>query len=228
MNAQAATARSRSLRRVALGVTVPALIACSSSDADDATPLAPAAPAQPAPTASYLTIAPSKARIDRGDVLRLAVVAQDAQRRVMPRAAVTWTSADTTIAAVDQGGVVHARSAGYVAIVAMSGAATAHTLLQVAVAGEYPHGVVLQPDNVTLAACDSAVFHAATDPDVGDTRFAWSTSDAAVLDIGAHSAVRATGVVRGNAPGTATLEVIWLPDPSRRITRAFTVTPCAH
>lgn len=200
---------------------LPALFACDGA-AEPAAPAARDVPAPAAPTAAFLSIVPAKARIDRGELLRLDVIAQDAQRRVLPRAAVTWSSADTTIAAVDQGGVVRAVSAGYVAVTVTSGAAAAYALLQIAVNGEYPHGVVLEPALVTLSACGPVTFTALTDPDIRDTRFDWSTSDPQVVQIDAP------GIVHGVAPGTADLTVVWRPDPSRRVVRTLTVTGCGR
>jgi uncharacterized protein YjdB len=170
----------------------------------------------------YLTISPAKARMDAGTRLRLDIVAQDAQRRVLAGAAPVWHSADTSIATVDQGGFVHARSAGYVAIRAASGAATAFSLLQVAVNGEYPSGVVIEPATALITTCRGLSFRARTDPDIADTRFGWTSSDTTVLRVDRD------GTARAVVPGSAQLTLTWLPDPSRTATRTITATRCAH
>ena len=205
--------------RTLLSLCVPALIAC-----DDGEPTAVRAgvdqpPAQ-LPAASYLTLSPAKARVDAGTLLRLDVIAQDAQRRAMAAAEITWTSSDTTIALVDRRGVVHARSAGYVAIGATSGSASAFSLLQVAVNGEYPSGVVIEPGTHIITMCRGLAFRARTDPDIADTRFTWASSDTTVLHVDANGAARAI------APGSAQLTLVWWPDPSRTATRTITTSHC--
>ena len=206
-------------RRSLLSLLVPALVAC-----DDGEPTAVRTRAEhlppELPVARYLTLSPAKARIDAGTLLRLDVVAQDVQRRVMAGAAVTWNSADTTIATVDQGGFVHARSAGYVAIRAASGPAAAFSLLQIAVNGDYPSSVVIEPATQLITMCRGVSFRARTDPDIGDTRFTWTSSDTTVLHVAANGAARAV------APGTAQLTLVWRPDPSRTATRTITAAHC--
>ena len=206
-------------RRVLLSLLVPALVAC-----DDAGPTAvrtrdPATPA-PLPVARYLSVTPSKARLNTGDELRLDVIAQDAQRRAMAAAHVTWRSADTTIATVANNGFVRAVTPGYVQILAASGGTSAFSLLQIGVNGEYPAGVVLEPATATLSMCDRLAFRARTNPDINDTRFRWTSSDTTVLR------VDDAGMVRGVAPGVARIDIVWLPDPSRAVFRDVTVVAC--
>lgn len=207
------------VHRTLLSLLLPTVLAC-----DDAEPTAPRArpPASvpPLPVARYLTITPAKASMNTGEQLRFDVLAQDEQRRALPAVAVTWSSGDTSIATVDHGGVVLARTAGYVGIGAVSGGASAFALLQIGVNGEYPTGVLVEPATATLTACSRFTFRARTDPDINDTRFRWTSSDTMVLR------VEDTGAVRGVAAGTARLTVVWLPDPSRTTTRDLTVTPC--
>jgi uncharacterized protein YjdB len=206
-------------RRTLLSLLVPALVAC-----DDGEPTAVRTrtdrPSPELPVARYLTLSPAKARIDAGTQLRLDAVAQDVQRRVIAGAAITWNSADTTIATVAAGGVVHARSAGYVAIGAASGSAAAFSLLQIAINGEYPSGVVIEPATQLITTCRDLSFRGRTDPDIADTRFIWSSSDTTVLRVDAG------GTARAVAPGSAQLTLTWRPDTSRTATRTITATTC--
>jgi Tol biopolymer transport system component len=78
-----------------------------------------------------LAISVDTASLGEGDTLRLSVVVKDRNGKVIPDAAVTWTSADAWVATVDTAGLVEAVHEGEVKITAASGEASASAAISV-------------------------------------------------------------------------------------------------
>jgi len=113
----------RAARQLSLAfVAAVSLVGCQSGASN---------PAEPDPPGSPLTVAPSYARLDGGQVIRLtATLAGPNHSRTAPDN-VRWSSADARIATVGQDGTVHALQAGRVQIVAEWQDSRGSSLIQV-------------------------------------------------------------------------------------------------
>ncbi len=131
---------------------------------------------------------------------QLAAEVRDQAGRVMEGVAVSWSSADTTVAAVDSAGLVTAAGAGVTTITATAGEASGAALVSVM---QSAGSVVVVPPADTVAPGDTLrLVAAAFDANghmVGGAAFAWSSDDVSV------ATVNAAGLVTGVAEGTATI-----------------------
>ena len=137
-----------------------------------------------------------------GDTARLSAEVLDQFGRTLPGAAVSWASADASVAAVDSTGLVTAAGAGATTVTAtadsVSGSA-AVTVMQSA------GSVVVSPPSATVAPGDTVRLSAealdANGHPVAGAEFAWSSSDASVATVDGSGLV--TGVGEGSATVTA-------------------------
>lgn len=89
-------------------------------------------PQDPEPPSDPLTVAPSYATLNGGQVIRLTVTLAGPNGSKTTPDNVRWSSADERIASVGQDGTVHALQAGRVLIIAEYKASRGSSLVQVA------------------------------------------------------------------------------------------------
>ena len=156
------------------------------------------------PAPATVTVAPDTVSfMALGDTARLSAEVLDQFGRTLPGAAVSWTSADASVAAVDSTGLVTAAGAGATTVTAtadsVSGSA-AVTVMQSA------GSVVVSPPSATVAPGDTVRLSAealdANGHPVAGAEFAWSSSDASV------ATVDGSGLVTGVAEGSATVRAV--------------------
>lgn len=137
-----------------------------------------------------------------GDTLPLGVTVRDTKGKVVNGAAVTWSSLNPDVAAVDGSGRVVSRAVGAALIVAASGgmADTAAITSRQVVAS-----VAVAPGSGEVDAGGTLRFEAkARDRrgvDVAGTRFVWTSSNTAVATVDNSGAVK--GIAAGSAKITA-------------------------
>ena len=138
-----------------------------------------------------------------GATVQLSAEVRDQAGRAMPGAAVSWASADTTVATVDAPGLVTAVGNGAATVTATSGSASGTATVTVAQAVD---SVVVSPPSVTVATGDTLRLSAealdANGHPVAGVEFAWSSSDASV------ATVDGSGLVTGVAEGSATVRAV--------------------
>jgi uncharacterized protein YjdB len=138
-----------------------------------------------------------------GDTLPLGVTVRDTKGKVVNGAAVTWSSLNPDVAAVDGSGRVVSRAVGAALIVAASGgmADTAAITSRQVVAS-----VAVAPGSGEVDAGSTLRFEAkARDRrgvDVAGTSFVWTSSNTAVATVDNSGAVK--GIAAGSAKITAT------------------------
>ena len=165
---------------------------------------APAVPPPPAPVATSLRVSPATAELDAvGATVGLSAEVSDQNGRPMPGAAVTWSSGDASVAAVDASGLVTAIGNGQAAVTATSGSASGSAAVTVAQAAG---AVAVEPGTIELTVGDTArLAAAATDANghaVVGASFAWTSDDATVATV--DDAGLVTGVSVGEVAVTAT------------------------
>ncbi len=155
--------------------------------------------AAPAPTT--IAVAPDTVALTAlGQTAQLAAEVRDQAGRMMAGVPVAWSSADTTVAAVDSAGVVTAAGSGATTITAAAGEASGDAWVTVM---QSAGSVVVSPPADTIAPGDTLrliaeAFDANGHP-VEETEFSWASSDTLV------AAVDDAGLVRGVAEGRATI-----------------------
>lgn len=86
-----------------------------------------------------IEIMPSSFTLEQvGQTARITAVVYDANTRIIPGAAVTWSSSHPEVATVDAGGLVTAVSNGTTRVTATSGGASAQALIHVVIEGAEP------------------------------------------------------------------------------------------
>jgi len=114
---------------------------------------------------------------------------------------VTWSSNKTTVATVDQSGLVQTVGVGTVVITATAGTKSATCTITVNPVVVLPESVSLDQEAVTLKVGKTVTLLATVSPeDATDKTLTWSTSDASVATV-------ENGVVTAVAEGTATITV---------------------
>ena len=135
-----------------------------------------------------------------GQTAQLAAEVRDRIGRVMHDVPVSWSSADTTVAAVDSAGLATAVGGGATTIAAMAGEVSGTAVVTVM---QSAGSVVVSPAADTVAPGDTLRLAAeAFDENghpVAGAEFAWSSGNASV------ATVDASGLVRGIGEGAATI-----------------------
>ena len=133
-----------------------------------------------------------------GQTAQLAAEVRDQAGRVMAGVPVSWSSADTTVAAVDSAGRVTAAGSGTTTIIAASGEASGEAVVTVM---QSAGSVVVSPPADTIALGDTLRLVAEAFDENGHrvegAQFNWSSSDVSV------ATVDASGLVGGAGEGTA-------------------------
>ena len=153
----------------------------------------------PAPTA--IAVTPDTVALTAlGQTAQLAAEVRDQNGRVMEGVPVSWSSADTTVAAVDSAGLVTGIGGGATTIAATAGAVSGTAVVTVM---QSAGSVVVSPPADTVAPGDTLRLAAeAFDENahrVEGAEFRWASSDVSV------ATVDASGLVTGVAEGTATV-----------------------
>ena len=155
----------------------------------------PPPPPPPPPVATTLAVTPASVQLSSlGETAQLSAEVRDQNGRAMPGAAVTWTSADPSVASVDASGLVTAVGNGTATVTAASGSASgaASVSVEQAVAS-----VSVVPDSVELLVGDtvrlSAVAADALGGEVAGAAFAWSSTDTLVATIDSVGLARGVG-----------------------------------
>ena len=154
-----------------------------------------------APAPTTITVTPDTVALAAlGQTAQLSAEVRDQAGRAMAGAPVAWSSADTTVAAVDSAGVVTAAGVGETTITATSGEASGEAVVTVMQPAD---SVVVSPAADTVAPGDTLRLEAeafdANGHRVEDAEFDWSSSAVSVAQ------VNESGLVMAVAEGTATI-----------------------
>ncbi|WP_419942299.1 Ig-like domain-containing protein [Candidatus Palauibacter sp.] len=180
-----------------------------------------------APEPTTVDVTPEAASLAAlGETVQLSADVRDQIGRPLPDAALSWSSADTTVVTVDTAGLVTATGSGSTTVTATAGSASGDARLSVM---QSVHAVIVSPAADTIAPRDTLrLTAAATDRQgnmVDGVEFEWRSSDAFV------ATVDATGLVLGRREGTVTITAtgggasgtseITVVNPDRGILTAF-------
>ena len=153
----------------------------------------------PAPTTVAIT-PDTVALMALGQPAQLTAEVRDQAGRVMEGEPVSWSSADTTVAAVDSAGLVTAAGVGETTITATSGEASGEAVVTVM---QSAGSVVVSPAADTVALGDTLRLVAEAFDENGhrveDAQFDWSSNAVSV------ARVDGSGLVTAVAEGTATI-----------------------
>jgi len=154
-----------------------------------------------APAPTTIAVTPDTVALTAlGQTVQLAAEVRDQVGRTMKGVPVSWSSADTTVAAVDSAGLVTAAGAGETTITATSGEASGEAVVTVM---QSAGSVVVSPAADTVAPGDTLRLVAeafdANGHRVEGAQFDWSSSAVAV------ARVNESGLVTAVAEGTATI-----------------------
>ena len=151
-----------------------------------------------------MVIEPDEATLTAiGETIQLVASVLDLNKRSIEGAAVTWQSSDASVATVSADGLVTAVNNGDATITATSGDLTASIDVTVM---QLPAGIVIDPDNTTLAAVGDTVQLMATVLDhIGHTiegaEVTWESGDEAIATVDGQGLV--TAVSSGTVEITA-------------------------
>ena len=154
-----------------------------------------------APAPTTVAVTPDTVALTAlGETVQLSAGVRDQAGRVMEDIQVSWSSADTTVAAVDSAGLVTASGRGRTTITATAGEESGEAVVTVM---QSVGSVVVSPPAATVALRDTLRLVAeAFDRNghaVEGAEFSWSSSNVSV------ATVDASGLVTGLAEGTATI-----------------------
>ncbi len=154
------------------------------------------------PTA--IAVTPATATVSLGRTAQLTAEVRDQAGNVISGAAVTWSSANPSIATVTGSGLVTAVAAGTTAITATSGALSAQASITVIASSIASVSIAPASSQVQIGGTQqlSAIVTAANGSQVPNPAVAWSSSDPAVVTV--SSSGLATGIGAGSATITAT------------------------
>ena len=175
-----------------------------------ATPTTPTTPATPtAPVPSRITITPASATLNAlGQTIQLKAAVVATNNNPIPGAVVSWSSANTAVAAVSAQGLVTAVANGNAQITAQAGSLTGRANVTVAQAASR---VLIMPTSATLNEIGQTVQLKANVVDaknnsVPDTEVSWSSANTTIATVNAHGLV--TAVANGITQITARSESI--------------------
>ena len=182
-----------------------------------------------------VTLTPaSDTLVARGDTVRLAASAFDANDTPFVGARFVWASSDATVATVDSTGLVTSASPGEAAVTATSDGATGG--MQVTVLPLAPTEMRVTPDTVVMSALGETVQLAATVFDqlgreMEGAEVSWSSGDDAVVTVDASGRITAVGAgtatvtaVSGTVSVTTTVSMMQIVDSVAVVPMAQTIT----
>ncbi len=155
-------------------------------------------------------VTPASNSVVQGDTLRLAAVAADANGHAVNDAVFAWASNDTTVAVIDDSGLVTGVTPGHAMATATAAGVSGGAELVVAAA--VPAAITVTPETVMLAALGQNVQLSAEVLDqigrvMADVSVSWSSSDPRVVAV--DGAGLATAMGRGTATITAAAGDVW-------------------
>ena len=161
-------------------------------------------PPPPPPTPTTITISPASATLQSlGETAQLTASVRDQNGQTMSGVAVTWSSADPSVATVNASGLVTAVANGMATVTATAGSATGAAAVTVA---QLPVDVVVEPTADTLWGVGDTLRLSAGAIDangnaVPDAQFSWVSGDTLVAVVDGDGLV--TGVSAGDVEITA-------------------------
>ena len=171
-----------------------------------------------APAPTTISVTPDTLALTAlGQTAQLTAEVRDQAGRAMDGVPVAWSSADTTVAAVDSAGLVTAAESGVTTITATAGEATGDAQVTVIQSAD---SVVVSPPADTIAPGDTLrIVAEAFDANghlVEGAHFAWSSTDVSVVRVDPTGLVRGVGregtatitATAGAAQGTAEITVV--------------------
>ena len=176
----------------------------------------------PDPVATAVAVTPGSATFSAlGETTQFTAEVRDQNGHVMTGVAVTWTSSDAAVAAVDDSGQVTAAANGRATITATAGSASGTAAVTVA---QVVSAVAVSPGADTLLAFGDTVrlIAEATDANghvLAATEFSWASSDTLVAHVDGSGQVTAAAngsatitATAGFASGTAAVTVVQMAD----------------
>ncbi len=151
-------------------------------------------------SALHLAVTPPAAQVAIGSTVPLAASVQDARNEVVPNHPVTWRSHDTTVASVNDSGVVTGRREGQTEIAVASGRTL--TSIPITVVAARVEAITLIPKAISLKIGGVTVVRATTKDGRGgvlNRDVMWTSSDPTVVTVGGN------GRVTAKTAGTATI-----------------------
>jgi uncharacterized protein YjdB len=157
----------------------------------------------PTPVA-FVVVAPPAVTLRVGGAFQFSDTTKDVKHRVLNGRTVVWSSSDTTVAPVDQSGLVLAKKQGLATITATSGAVNGSATVTVSTVPVKT--IILAPTNPSVIIGDSTQLSATTKDSAGNILtgrlVTWASSNTAVATIDAAGI--ATGIKVGADTITAT------------------------
>ncbi|WP_292393573.1 NosD domain-containing protein [Methanoculleus sp. UBA303] len=187
------------------------------------------------PEAASIAITPQfpTVVIERG--LRFSASASDAGGRLIPGAAIAWSSSNETVGTIDATGLFIARAEGETTVSAKNGDAVAETLVSVAT-GSPPASITIKPRELSpLYPCETVQFAAtaldASGAEMDGIRLKWTSSNETVgiFDGNGHFTALAEGQTTvkaafGGVSDSANVTVQTAPDWTLMLAGAGTET----
>ena len=220
MQTQRTAVKYAALRRLACAVAAAlALLACDSEYGSngDGGPITPTRPLLPKVLSVSIVTAPGTMVIDERFQLVASVSTVDGALTV-----VGWSSSNTAVATVTNGGVVQAVSIGTSTVTATSLVDTSKSASVAITVGVRPavNSVSITPSSAVIAVSATQALTANVFAVGGaNTAVTWATSDASI------ATVSTTGVVTGVAEGTANITARSVFDATRSTTIPVIVVP---
>jgi hypothetical protein len=174
-----------------------ALFACSAME-DPA-----ASTSTPRSLARWVLVSPAAPTIAPGQTLALDVEMQDASGRDISGQPEAWSTSDSSIATVDNTGIVTAHALGSAKIYIASGSQSAYADVSVSNAPPVPHWVTVTPGTVQISVRSTvALFASVTDAGghvVANIPVTWTSANPAL------ATVDTSGDITGVAPGSVNI-----------------------
>ena len=160
-------------------------------------------PPPPVPVAS-ISVSPAAPSVQVGGTVQLSAVTRDASGNVVVGRTISWSSSNTAVATVSASGLVRALLAGSSNITATSGGVSALSAVTVTAPPPQPvASVSLSPSTANLAVGQTqqlvATVRDANNNLLTGRTVTWTSSNSAT------ATVSASGLVRAQAPGSATI-----------------------
>ena len=171
-----------------------------------------------AQSVSAVTVSPAADTLVAGDTLRLAAEATDANGHLVAEPEFSWASSDTSVAVVDDAGLVSGVGAGQAEVTAAASGVTDRADLTVVAPA--PTAIAVTPDTVALAALGQTVQLSAEVRDqigraMEGVRVSWSSTDTTIALVDSAGLVTAVGsgtttitAEAGDASGEAVVTVM--------------------